>query len=99
MGLIHDAGEALLCFLYNCRNGTFYTRSGFANGPTNERIRVEFAVLLSDDDPISGSVICVVGHNCRLLEHEQPELGLSLSIAREYDYLVLPMAERKRAGR
>ncbi|WP_037450492.1 hypothetical protein [Sinorhizobium fredii] len=72
--------------------------SGFTSGSTDESVRIQFAVLLDDGDPISGSVTCIVGQNCRLLEHKQPELDLSLNIDREYDYLVSELNVRCRDG-
>ncbi|MBP2560587.1 hypothetical protein J2857_003356 [Neorhizobium galegae] len=59
-----------------------------ASGLADENIRIQFAVLLDHDDPISGSVVCTIGKVCRLLEQEEhPELGLTVNLHRERDYL------------
>lgn len=61
--------------------------SAFAQAVNEAKVRVEFAVLLDHDDPVAGTAICTIGRRCVLVEQQQPEIALDLTLVREADGL------------
>ena len=63
-------------------------RMGFTGDTSDKEIKIGFAVLLHDADPIAGTALCEIGQTCRLLRQEEPKLIVDLKIDHQNDRLV-----------
>ncbi|PZP42971.1 MAG: hypothetical protein DI595_21685 [Agrobacterium fabrum] len=66
-------------------------RMGFTDDTSDKEIKIGFAVLLHDADPIAGTALCKIGRTCRLLKQEEPKLIVDLKIDHQNDRIVSEM--------
>lgn len=62
-------------------------KTGLANDEA-ETLRVRFAVIFDNADPVAGDTTCSPDKTCLLLTHEKPELKLEMTARRKRGHLV-----------
>lgn len=56
-------------------------RHGLAQDRSRDVVRVQYAIVLADSDPVHGNIACASANRCILFEQRQPALSVTLTIA------------------
>lgn len=80
-------------FVAFCVSISFAER-GFADDPFNATIRVRYAVLFDERDPVAGTALCRIGAICALVKETQPKFEVDLKVGRDDGSLISEVSVR-----
>lgn len=71
-----------------------WSSNGIADDASNKEIKIGFGVMLDGTDPIAGTALCEIRKTCRLIDRENPEIRIDITLDYSYGTLTTEMQVR-----